>query len=125
MTTVFVYGTLKRGHGNHCLLEGQKFLGEATTPPRFRLFDLGAFPAVAQDRQHGYAIRGELYLVDADCLARLDRLEGVPRHYQRLSVPVTRQDGRRVTACIYVQQPGQTSGLWTGRVKREARHDDL
>ena len=31
MTTLFVYGTLKRGGSNHAHLAGQKFLGPART----------------------------------------------------------------------------------------------
>ena len=31
MTTVFVYGTLKRGGSNHAFLQGQQFLGEGRT----------------------------------------------------------------------------------------------
>ncbi len=34
---VFVYGTLKREHGNHRALEGSKFLGEAQTVERYAL----------------------------------------------------------------------------------------
>ena len=34
---VFVYGTLKRGHGNHRELEGATFLGEAQTVDRYAL----------------------------------------------------------------------------------------
>lgn len=71
---VFVYGTLKREHGNHRALEGSKFLGEAQTVERYAL-QVQGLPMV--DRKNPVPpIHGELYLVDRATLGDLDRLEG-------------------------------------------------
>jgi gamma-glutamylaminecyclotransferase len=78
---VFVYGTLRRGEGNHRLLQGARFVGEACTVPGFALCDLGAFPGLVRDGAG--TVAGELYDVDAATLAALDRLEGVPSFYRR------------------------------------------
>jgi len=79
-TTLFVYGTLKRGDVRAPLLAGQTFLGEARTAARYRLFNTGDYPALVDAGPLGVAgrsILGELWQVDADCLARLDEEEGV------------------------------------------------
>ena len=82
MTNFFIYGTLKRGHGRSALLDGQHFLGEKKTAPRYRLFTTGSFPALvdagrANVMLPGMSIEGELWQIDDECLAVLDRVEGV------------------------------------------------
>lgn len=87
--TVFVYGTLMRGFGNHGLLAGATYLGPAGTAAAWRLLDLGAFPALVS-APDGFAapVRGELYRVDGATLAALDRLEGHPDFYRRVPILV-------------------------------------
>lgn len=75
-TKLFVYGTLKRGCVRAPALAGQRFLGEARTEPRYRLYDCGRYPALVVD-ESGRSIGGEVWEVDASCLARLDEIEGV------------------------------------------------
>jgi len=78
---VFVYGTLKRGHYNHCLLKNAKFLGEATLGGEFDMYSLGSFPALVPcDGEESPKIHGEVYEVDEETLRRLDRLEGYEEH---------------------------------------------
>lgn len=76
-TNIFVYGTLMRGDCRHGVLAGQTFLGEAKTDPRYRMYDVGTYPALVESAG-GLAIEGELWSVDDACLARLDEVEGVP-----------------------------------------------
>lgn len=83
-TRVFVYGTLRRGECNHEVLRGARFVGAARTEPRYRLVDLGAFPAMLAGGTT--AVAGEVYEVDGATLAALDRLEGTPRFYERAVV---------------------------------------
>ena len=92
---VFVYGTLKQGYGNHCLLEDSTFLGKCTTEPEFTLHSLYAFPAVLPFGNT--AIKGEVYEVDDKTFKRLDRLEGYPSLYERIQIPTEYGD-----AWIYV-----------------------
>jgi gamma-glutamylaminecyclotransferase len=82
---VFVYGTLLAGEVNHCLLAGNPLLGSWRTPPRFTLYDLGAYPGVA--RSGCTSIVGEVYAIDTRCLGRLDTLEEYPRLYDRERIP--------------------------------------
>ena len=78
---VFVYGTLRRGARNHALLREARPLGTWRTPPRYTLFDLGAYPGAFPGGRSSVA--GEVYAVDARTLQRLDRLEDYPRLYDR------------------------------------------
>ncbi len=80
LTLIFVYGSLKRGYALHYLLNSQKNPGAAITKPLYRLFDLGSYPGMIEWPE-GLSIHGELYLVDADCLANLDEAEGVAEGY--------------------------------------------
>lgn len=77
-TVLFVYGTLKHGGSNHGWLEGQAFLGPARTSPGFTLYSLGDYPGLVAASSDREGVTGELWLVDAACLARLDAFEGVP-----------------------------------------------
>ena len=72
---VFVYGTLLSGFGNNILLSQAEFLHEAETFPEFTMVPLGGFPGVIMGGDT--TIKGELYLIDKDCEASLDMLEGV------------------------------------------------
>ena len=83
MATVrlFFYGTLKRGGRNHHLLRGQRFVGEAETLPRYRLYGTGSYPCLVEDVQNGVAVRGELWEVDEQLMPVLDALEDAPNLY--------------------------------------------
>ena len=79
-TTVFIYGTLKKGQCRGHVLSEQKSLGKAETTPEYTLFDCGAYPALVNTGST--SIQGELYEVDEKCLNILDRIEGAPFLYQ-------------------------------------------
>ena len=94
LKAVFVYGTLKRGYGNHRLLEDAVFAGEAVTAPKYRMFDAGAFPYMVVDEDSGIPIHGEVYVITPEILERLDSLEGVAYgHYRRIKVDIDTLDG--------------------------------
>lgn len=79
---VFVYGTLKQGHGNNTFLEESEFLGSLKLKLPFKLYDLGHFPALIADKGK-HTIHGEVYEVDAKTMKALDRLEGYPDFYDK------------------------------------------
>jgi gamma-glutamylaminecyclotransferase len=87
-TILFLYGTLKRGQRNHSLLRGQRFIGVAATEPRYRLYDLVCYPGMVEDAANRLAVTGELWEVDAACLAELDALEDAPTLYVRQRIAV-------------------------------------
>ena len=85
-TRLFVYGTLKRGGRREFAVAGQRFLGTARTYPAYRLYHCGDYPALVRDSD-GVSIEGEVWEVDARCLAKLDEIEGVSmRLYERAAI---------------------------------------
>ena len=88
-TLLFVYGTLKRGLGNHRLIADQEYLGEVMTEPRYRVIDLGPYPGLIVDRALGLAVKGEMWSVSAGCLAALDEFEEVAGPFIRAAVAIS------------------------------------
>ena len=117
-TRLFVYGTLRAEEHNHRMLVGAEPFGRARTTPRFRMVDLGAYPAIVADG--ATSIEGEVYEVDAATLARLDRFEGHPRFYTRTRIAL--EDGAAAQAYLLraaqvVGRPLIPSGDWRGRAR--------
>lgn len=85
---VFVYGTLKRGHGNHRLLAQSKFLGRCVIRGKYQMVSLGGFPGLVEAPMDApeVPISGEVYQVNDDTLLSLDFLEGHPRFYERFKI---------------------------------------
>jgi gamma-glutamylcyclotransferase (GGCT)/AIG2-like uncharacterized protein YtfP len=122
---VFVYGSLKHGLSNHRLLEKAVYAGEGTLEG-YRMYSLGAFPAIVEGTPLGqesrWTVEGEVYEVSAEILAALDRLEGHPSFYRRHRVLL--QGGERVW--VYTLRNDQVrgralipSGVWSA-----PRHDE-
>ena len=105
MTRVFVYGTLKRGGSNHGFLAGQRFVGEARTPPGFTLYALDGYPGLVRDPTDTEGVTGELWDVDDACRRRLDALEGLAEgRYQRGTITLASpHDGFTVTTYLYAR----------------------
>lgn len=111
MHRVFVYGTLKRGHWNNILLKDSFYAGEAATPPKYRMATSG-FPVILEAKDgEGLPVAGELYHVNDETLARLDRLESEGRLYERKVIDVMER-GEPVQAYVYVGIQGD--GQWVG-----------
>jgi gamma-glutamylaminecyclotransferase len=93
-TAIFVYGTLKRGQRNHHFLNDQKFLGEAQTEPRYRLYDSGQHPALVDVSENGIAVRGEVWQVNEETIRKLDEYEGVPDYFARRPILLQNLDAQ-------------------------------
>ena len=87
-TILFVYGTLKRGGKNVGLMRGQQYLCDAVTAPKYRIYDLGAHPALVMDLAQGMSVHGELWEVSGSALAKLDEFEEVPTWFNREPIEV-------------------------------------
>ncbi len=101
MEKLFVYGTLKKGFGNHSYLKGARFLGRARTKHRYALYEDGVpflvkTPPIAQ-------VKGEVYEVSEEILERIDKLEGHPTVYRREKIEVVMEEnGKVVKAWVYL-----------------------
>lgn len=115
---VFVYGTLKKGFRNHCLLAGADFLGKARTQEKYALYSTG-IPFVVKEEKVSQ-IQGELYLVKVGTLEVLDRIEGHPGWYCRKEVQIL-LNGQcsEVTAWLYFY-PKPTGKLLSDGIYRSA-----
>lgn len=101
---IFAYGTLKRGLCRHHFLAGQKFIAEARTAPRYRMYNLGTYPGLVDAPQNGLSIHGEIWEVDAACLARMDVEEGVAeRLYERRAIELLERQHGPVQAYFSLQ----------------------
>lgn len=111
-TILFIYGSLKRGCLNHARIAGQEYLGDATTEPGYRIIEIGQYGGMIRDEKCGLAVKGELWAVDARCLAELDEFEGSEGHWHR------------VPAAIAGHQDVQ-SYCWTGNAPDGVRSGDV
>lgn len=109
LTKVFVYGTLKQGFNNHPLIAASNFLFSATSVAKWCMIgeDMPFPYLLKQDYRGdlgGLNIKGEVYEVDDDTLARLDRLEGYPTHYTKVPI-IVRPAGQfsNVVATVYIK----------------------
>lgn len=111
---VFVYGTLKSGYWN-CdrFMKTAKFVGTARTVPSFHVRDVG-FPIAFLTGPETHPVSGEVWIVDRETLANLDRLEGVPHHYTRKIVRTTMAGSNRPAfAWMYVQKSNSRDDEFT------------
>src|SRR5262245_45169595 len=92
-TTLFLYGSLKRGHSNHRLIADQEYLGEAVTEPRYRIIQVGQYGGLIRDEANGLAVKGELWSVSRCCLLELDDFETGEGLWTREPVAVAGRDG--------------------------------
>lgn len=112
MYHVFVYGTLKHGHGlNQVLVAGgARFVGCGYVDD-VRLYSWGLCPAAY--REEGSRAWGEVYEINAALLGRLDRIE---TSYERERMPVVIIEGAGdlspVTAWIYMGLHNPVGGHW-------------
>lgn len=94
---VFVYGTLKYGHGNwRWALFDQTYLGRDVTEDTYILGDVGfpyCFPKstfnveMTETVSHLFKpVVGDVFSVNEEAMERLDRLEGYPSHYNRIRI---------------------------------------
>jgi gamma-glutamylcyclotransferase (GGCT)/AIG2-like uncharacterized protein YtfP len=95
-----VYGTLRKGYGNHSLLLGTNFIGAGLTSEPYRLTANG-IPFVSKESPVS-KVKVEVYETDnEDIISDVDSLEGHPRFYRREEIFVDLEDGSKVSAELY------------------------
>ena len=106
---IFVYGTLKRGHYNHRLMDmvGAEFIGEAESVEPYLLM-VERIPyairpsALPEGSPEGTPIKGEVYEVEDNYVQYIDSLESHPQWYRRERANFKLSDGSIVNAWIYL-----------------------
>lgn len=106
---VAVYGTLKRGLGNHHYIEDSKYVGKGKTKDKYPLVVSG-LPYLIEEKDKGHHVEVEVYKVDDDTLRRLDSLEGHPNWYERKKVDIKLNTGTVVKAWIYFNKRERSAG---------------
>lgn len=115
LTTIFCYGTLKKGYWNNILLEKAQFIGNAKTVNHYTMYSNGSFPYVSYiEDEVSYPIHGEVYNVTPEELERVDILEGHPSFYTRKPVLVELESGEQLIAEIYFNNKPHGIKLKTG-----------
>lgn len=95
--TIFVYGTLKQGHGNHGVMPVEsEFLGRGSYDGK--MVSLGGFPGVIEDSTG--ITKGELWSVPF--IEGIDMLEGNGSFYTREVQTIASEDGMDVEAWVYM-----------------------
>ena len=82
---VFVYGTLKKGFGNHSLLHSATLIEKNCKTQEHYSMTSSGVPFVHHSPKQT-TIKGELYKVNKNTLHMLDGLEGHPEWYKRQMV---------------------------------------
>ncbi|NMT64265.1 gamma-glutamylcyclotransferase family protein [Marinobacter orientalis] len=85
---VAVYGSLKRGYGNHHLLDKACYIGSDTLTS-LSLYNLGPYPGALAKPSDGVTV--EVYAVNDPLLAMLDELEGYDSGAEKTSLYVRRK----------------------------------
>lgn len=123
---VFVYGTLKKEHGNNVLIQASEgeFMGYDSVEGAYKMCDMGGFPGVFHpgDGSTHNTIYGELWALQPEGLATLDMLEGHPNFYKREKLWTNNEkkawmyflSPRYMSQMAQLRQPKRRimSGLW-------------
>ena len=93
---VFVFGTLKEGFPNFATNRGRRLPGSFITCERYPLHLVGErhSPWMVNLPGKGHAVAGQVFAVDDEVLAAMDRLERVaePDGYRRVAIAVRAVD---------------------------------
>lgn len=122
---VFVYGTLMRGNRDHEeYLSEAKFAGNYLAEG-FQLFDFGSYPRIIHSEID--KIKGELYIVDSNTLAKIDKLEDVGNLYIRKLISISNDNNEVQEAYTYVYNkdvPKKVEVHYENQSKLEIKRND-
>lgn len=118
---IAVYGTLKKGFGNHRLLENSKFIGSYVTESNHVMIHHG-IPEASPEWEIGSQLSVELYEVDDSTLLELDALESAPDWYYRYPVKLIGYNG---TVEMYVSRVFDSPNMTMSKLNRYKFHAEF
>lgn len=102
-----VYGTLKENFPNYFYyLNPQKPIFRGLVHIPYKMYSNGSFPLLFPSEEV-HPIHLEIFEVDEKILLRIDRLEGVPVHYNRIKIHIEEVDAE---VFLYVVANREPSG---------------
>lgn len=105
LTTLAVYGTLKKGFGNNTLLGKSKFLAYANSEESLRMSGIGIPYLYEGDCAEGSQVHVELFDVkNSGNQIDIDYLEGHPSNYKRTRKKFVTHGGEHIEAWVYIAQ---------------------
>ena len=97
---IAVYGTLKKGYSNyHNYLTNSKYVGGGKTQDKYPLLIEG-LPYMVNKKGTGHNVSVDVFKVSNSVFANIDRLEGHPKWYKRIQVPIIVK-GKTLSCWIY------------------------
>ena len=97
---IAVYGTLKKGYSNyHRYLRNAKYIGGGNTVDKYPLIIEG-LPYVVNQKGTGHNVTVDVFKVSNTALKQIDQLEGHPKWYKRVQIPIKVKD-KVLTCWIY------------------------
>ena len=118
---IFVYGTLREGYSNHHHNVGDRQAGIFRTVQQFPLVLNGRrySPCLIDSPGKGYRVRGEIYRVDDEGLAVMDKLERIaaPDGYHRRQITIiseTQLAPGEVTVFAYLKKADSVRDIRQG-----------
>mgnify|MGYP003133215838 FL=1 len=98
---IAVYGTLKKGYSNYNrYLTKSKYIGGGNTTDKYPLIIEG-LPYMINQKGKGHNVNVDVFKISNPTLERVDMLEGHPKWYKRIQVPVTLKSGKILKCWIY------------------------
>jgi gamma-glutamylcyclotransferase (GGCT)/AIG2-like uncharacterized protein YtfP len=91
MLKVVVYGSLRRGMGNHRLLERSELLSTEVIQANYDMLDMGSYPGLVRSEEPNDIVV-EVYSVTPETFTDIEHLEGYPSFYNRENVRTTEGD---------------------------------
>ena len=96
MVNIFVFGTLKDGFPNEHINTGKRLKGDYRTKEHYPLCIVGKCfaPWLILDEGNGHKVKGQVFSVDENTLADMDKLERTeePDGFARITISVVSGD---------------------------------
>ena len=96
MHQIFVFGTLKEGFPNDKINKGIRIKGDYLTKNRYPLYVVGErfVPWLIIDEGNGHNVRGQVFTVNDETLADMDKLERITEldGYRRIELTVISEE---------------------------------